>query len=442
MLEDLVRKFDGVLRKLRGTGKLTEKNIEETLREIRRVLLEADVHYKVAKEFIASVQAKAVGREVLDSITPGQMLIKIVHDELIVLLGQSSVPLNIEGALPAVIMLVGLQGSGKTTFAAKLGIHLGKRQRRALLAAADIYRPAAIDQLVQLGQSAGIPVFSLGPTDPVKIAVGAVTEARKHSLDTVILDTAGRLHVDEAMMAELEAIRNAVRPSEILFVADGMTGQDAVRSAQAFARRIDFDGIVLTKMDGDARGGAALSVRSVTGKPVKFLSFSEKLDGIEPFHPDRLASRILGMGDIVTLVERAQETVDRESAEKLARQFKAQEFTLEDFLDQLHQVKKMGPISQIMEMIPGMKGRIPEGSEVDEKSLVKVEAIIRSMTVEERRKPHILNGSRRKRIATGSGTRVEDVNRLLKDFQMMQTMMKRMGKLRGRKLMRGMPFGF
>jgi signal recognition particle subunit SRP54 len=441
MLEDLVRKFDGVLRKLRGTGKLTEKNIEETLREIRRVLLDADVHYKVAGEFIASVRARAVGRDVLDSVTPGQMLIKIVHDELVALLGQSSVPLNIEGALPAVIMIVGLQGSGKTTFAAKLGLHLGKRHRKALLAAADIYRPAAIDQLIQLGKSAGLPVFSLGNADPVKIAAGAVDEARKHSLDTVILDTAGRLHVDEAMMAELEAIQKAVRPSEVLFVADGMTGQDAVRSAGEFARRLDFDGIVLTKMDGDARGGAALSIRSATGKPVKFLSTSEKLDGIEPFHPDRLASRILGMGDIVSLVERAQETVDRDSAEKLARKIKAQEFNLEDFLDQLHQVRKMGPLSQLMEMVPGMKGRIPAGAEPDEKSLGKVEAIIRSMTTEERRKPHILNGSRRKRIAAGSGTLVQDVNRLLKDFQMMQNLMKRMGKLRGKKAMRGVPFG-
>ena len=442
MLEDLVRKFDGVLRKLRGTGKLTEKNIEETLREIRRVLLEADVNYKVAREFIASVQARAVGREVLDSVTPGQMLIKIVHDELVILLGQSSAPLNIEGALPAVIMVVGLQGSGKTTFVAKLGIHLGKRHRKALLAAADIYRPAAIDQLVQLGKSAGLPVFSLGSADPVKIAVGAVDEARKHSLDTVILDTAGRLHVDDAMMAELEAIQKAVRPSEVLFVADGMTGQDAVRSAQEFARRIDFDGIVLTKMDGDARGGAALSIRSATGKPIKFLSTSEKLDGIETFHPDRLASRILGMGDIVTLVEKAQEGVDREKAEALARKIKTQEFTLEDFLDQLHQVKKMGPLSQLMEMVPGMKGRIPAGVEADEKSIVKVEAIIHSMTVEERRKPHVLNGSRRKRIAAGSGTQVQDVNRLLKQFQTMQVLMKRMGKLQGRKSMRGVPFGF
>jgi signal recognition particle subunit SRP54 len=442
MLEDLVRKFDGVLRKLRGTGKLTEKNIEEALREIRRVLLEADVHYKVAKEFIASVRAKAVGREVLDSVTPGQMLVKIVHDELIVLLGNSSVPLNIEGALPAVVMIVGLQGSGKTTFAAKLGIHLGRRGRKALLAAADIYRPAAIEQLIQLGRSAGLPVFSLGQADPVLIASGAVAEARKHSLDTVILDTAGRLHVDDAMMAELEAIRKAVKPSEILFVADGMTGQDAVRSAQAFAQRLDFGGIVLTKMDGDARGGAALSIRSVTGKPIKFLSFSEKLDGMETFHPDRLASRILGMGDIVSLVEKAQESVDRDKAEALARKIGTREFTLEDFLDQLHQVKKMGPISELMDMIPGMRGKMPPGAAVDEKSLVRVEAIIRSMTVEERRKPNILNGSRRKRIAAGSGTLVQDVNRLLKDFQTMQTMMKRMGRLRGMKTMRGMPFGF
>jgi signal recognition particle subunit SRP54 len=442
MLEDLVQKFDGVLRKLRGTGKLTEKNIEETLREIRRVLLEADVNYKVAKEFVASVQAKAVGREVFSSVTPGQMLIKIVHDELAALLGRTNAPLKIEGAMPAVIMVVGLQGSGKTTFVVKLGLYLGKRNRKALLAAADIYRPAAIDQLVTLGKSANLPVFSLGQVDPVKIATGAVADAKKRNLDTVILDTAGRLHVDDAMMSELDELKKAVRPSEILFVADGMTGQDAVKSAQAFADRLDFDGIVLTKMDGDARGGAALSIRSVTGKPIKFITTSEKLDGIEPFHPDRMASRILGMGDIVSLVEKAQETVDQETAEKLARKLKKQEFTLEDFLDQLHQVKKMGPLSQIMEMVPGMRGKIPAGTEMDEKGLVRIEAIINSMTPEERRKPHILNGSRRKRIAAGSGTQVQDVNRLLKDFQMMQNMMKRMGRLRGKKRMGGMELGF
>jgi signal recognition particle subunit SRP54 len=440
MFDDFIRKFDGVLRQIRGSGRLNEKNIEESLREIRRVLLEADVHFKVAKDFCASIREKALGREVLSSVTPGQMLIKIVHDELVALLGGSHSPLNIEGAVPAVVMVIGLQGSGKTTFVAKLGVHLGKRRRKALLAAADIYRPAAIDQLVTLGKMAALPVFAPGLIDPVKIAAGSVDEARRCSLDTVILDTAGRLHIDEAMMAELEAIREAVKPSEILYVADGMTGQDAVRSAQAFALRPGFDGIVLTKMDGDARGGVALSIRAVTGKPVKFISASEKLDGLEVFHPERLASRLLGMGDIVTLVERAHETADLEKAAEAADRFRRQAFTLDDFLGQLRQIKKMGSLSQILEMIPGA-GRLPAGAEIDEKNLVRIEAILQSMTREEREDPEILNGSRRKRIAAGSGTRVEDVNRLMRDFQSMQNMMKKMTRIGSKRRMRGNPFG-
>jgi signal recognition particle subunit SRP54 len=438
MFDDLVRKFDGVLRKLRGTGKLTEQNIEESCREIRRVLLEADVHYKVAAEFIASVKSKALGREVTAGISPGQMLVKIVHDEMTALLGTVNVPMRLDGPLPAVVLVIGLQGSGKTTFCAKLGRYLAKRNRRALLAAADIHRPAAAEQLKRLAEDAGLPVFAHADLPADRIAAEAVSKARKLNLDTVIVDTAGRLHVDAAMMEEIAAVKAVVKPSEILFVADGMTGQDAVKSAQAFAEKPGFDGIVLTKMDGDGRGGAALSIRAVTGKPVKFLSTGEKTDALEAFHPDRLASRILGMGDIVSLVERAQEGVDREQAEKLAKRLGGSGFTLEDFLDQLRQVRKMGPLSQLMDLVPGMKGRMPVNAAPDEKSLVRVEAIIQSMTVQERRKPQLIDGSRRKRIASGSGTRVQDVNQVLRDFQTMQTLMKRMGKLRGKGLA-GMP---
>jgi signal recognition particle subunit SRP54 len=438
MFEDLVLKFDGVLRKLRGTGKLTDRNVDESCREIRRVLLEADVHYKVAGEFIESVRAKALGREVTASVTPGQMVVKIVHDELTGLLGGDSVSIRLDGPLPAVILIIGLQGSGKTTFCAKLGRHLAKRNRLALLAAADVHRPAAAEQLRQLGEAAGLPVFSAPGLPAERIAVEAVAEARRRNLDTVIIDTAGRLHVDAEMMDEIDAVRAAVKPREILFVADGMTGQDAVRSARAFSERPGFDGIVLTKMDGDGRGGAALSIRAVTGKPVKFLSTGEKTDALEIFHPDRLAARILGMGDIVTLVERAQETVDRAQAERLAKKLGASEFTFDDFLDQLRQVRKMGPLSQWADLVPGMKGRLPANAAADEKPLVRVEAIIQSMTAEERRKPRLIDGSRRRRIAAGSGTRVQDVNQLLRDFQAMQTLMKRMGRS-GKKGFAGMP---
>ncbi len=441
MFEELTEKLELTLKKIRGTGKLTEKNISEALREVRRVLLEADVNYKVVKQFIASVQERAVGQDVLQSITPGQQIIKIVHDEMINLLGKASVPLNYGSFPPAIIMVAGLQGAGKTTFIGKLGKHLQKQGRYPLFVAADIYRPAAVDQLKTLGDSIKISVFYKENTDPVNLAKAAVSEARKCGNDTLILDTAGRLHVDETMMAELQAIQEAVNPSETLFVVDSMTGQDAVRSAKSFADRINIDGIVLSKLDGDAKGGAALSIRAVTGKPVKFVSLGEKLDTLEPFHPDRMAGRILGMGDVLTLVEKAQELTDTKEAEKLARKIKKQSFTLEDFYDQLQQVKKMGPMDQILSMMPGM-GKQMKGLQVDDSALIRIEAMINSMTKEERQKPQIINGSRRKRIATGSGTTVQDLNRLLKQFQMMQKMMKQMHRMNPKKMSRHMPMAW
>lgn len=441
MFDDLIRKLDVTIKKIRGCGKMNEKNIAEAMREIRRNLLEADVNYQVVKQFISAIQEKALGQEVLQSITPGQQVIKIVHDELIRLLGKTQVPIHWGGGAPTVIMIVGLQGSGKTTFSAKLALYMRKKYEKfPLLVAADVYRPAAVDQLMALGKLLDLPVFTGDRKSPVKIAKEAVQEARKNLHDVLILDTAGRLHIDNDMMAELESMKSVVQPSEILFVADSMTGQDAVRSAQAFLERLNFDGIVLTKLDGDAKGGAALSIRAVTEKPIKFVGIGEKPDQLEVFHPDRMASRILGMGDIVSLVEKAQETVDQEKTEKLARKLQKQEFTLEDFLDQLHQVRKMGPLSQVMGMIPGMS-RLPAKVDMDEGALTRVEAIINSMTREERQKPNLINGSRRKRIARGSGTNVQDVNRLLKQFQSMQKMMKQMRRMSGKRIPQGMPFG-
>jgi signal recognition particle subunit SRP54 len=440
MFEELIEKFDLTIRKLRGIGKLTEKNIGESMREIRRVLLEADVNYRVAKEFVDRVQAKALGEDVVKSVTPGQQVVKIVNDELTQLLGQSNVPIQLTGSPISVIMIVGLQGSGKTTFAVKLGSLLHKRGRNPMLVAADVYRPAAVEQLETLGKSVNLPIFSMDSDNPIKIIKDAVSTARKKGHDVLILDTAGRLHIDEAMMSELMEIKKTFDPSEVLFVADGMTGQDAVRSATAFLDRLDFHGIVLTKLDGDARGGAALSIRAVTGKPIKFVSTGEKPDSIEPFHPDRMASRILGMGDVVTLVEKAQDTVEKKKAEKLAEKIKKQAFSLEDFYDQLQQIKKMGSLEQIAGMLPGM-GRNLAGLQIDETALVKTEAIINSMTVDEKIKPHIINGSRRKRIAMGSGTRVQDVNRLLKQFQMMQKMVKQMGRVGAKGFPKGIPLG-
>jgi signal recognition particle subunit SRP54 len=433
MFDDLIQKLDGAIRAIRNTGKLNEKNIGDALRDIQRALLEADVHFKVVKEFISAVREKALGTEVTRSVSPGQQVIKVVHDELVRLLGHAHVPVAFSGIPPSVILIVGLQGSGKTTFTAKLGVLLRKSGRDPMLVAADIYRPAAIKQLVTLGKGINIPVFEMGTEKPVLICKAAVQEARKQGKDTLIIDTAGRLHIDDSMMAELESLKSALHPSEILYVADGMTGQDAVKSAQAFLDRLDFNGIVLTKMDGDARGGAALSIRAVTGRPIKFISNGEKTDAVEPFHPERMASRILGMGDVVTLVEKAQEAVDREQAEKLAKKLRRESFTLDDFYDQLQQVKKMGPMDQILSMLPGA-GRMMKQVQVDEKDMTRVEAMIHSMTREERQKPHLINGSRRKRIASGSGTTVQDVNRLLKQFHMMQKMIRQMGRMNPRGL--------
>jgi signal recognition particle subunit SRP54 len=439
MFQDLTDKFEGVFKRLRGHGKLTEKNIADTMREVRRVLLEADVNFKVAKAFVAIVQDKALGHEVLTSITPAQQVIKVIKDELTILLGHSDVSLRTGNVPPTIIMLVGLQGCGKTTFAGKLAKYLKEQGSSTLLVAADLQRPAAVEQLRVVGQQVGVEVLTEHNTTPVEVCRQSIRTARQAAKDVVIFDTAGRLHVDATLMAELTEIKQQTKPHEILFVADGMTGQDAVNTAQEFDRVLDFSGIVLTKLDGDARGGAALSIRSVTGKPIKFISVGEKLDALEKFHPDRMASRVLGMGDVVSLVERAQNAVDIDKARKLEKKLRRQEFTLEDFFDQLQQIKKMGPLEELLKMMPGMGGKAMKGMQVDEKALVYTEAMINSMTPDERRRPKIINGSRRKRIARGSGTTVQEVNRLLNQFQMMQKMMKRMRK-GGVKSRPSMPF--
>jgi signal recognition particle subunit SRP54 len=428
MFDQLSERFQNAFRTLTGRGKLTEANVEEALREVRRALLEADVNFKVARSFVEDVKARAIGDEVLRSVTPGQQVVKVVHEELVRLLGGEGEPFRMPSASPAVIMVVGLQGSGKTTFCAKLARYLRKRGKSPLLVAADTYRPAAQDQLEKLAAQLGVPAYrGAAGTDPVTICEGAVAEARSGGADVAILDTAGRLHVDEEMMVELERIRESTSPEEVLLVLDSMTGQDAVNVAGEFVERLDFTGAVLSKLDGDTRGGAAVSLRAVTGKPIKFAGVGEKLDALETFHPDRMASRILGMGDVVTLVERVQESADLEQAAKLEEKLLKQSFTLEDFFEQLQAVKKMGPLDQLMGMIPGMSkvGKI----DVDEGALGRVEAIINSMTPEERRHPSILDGSRRKRIARGSGTSVQDVNRLLKQFETMKKMMKQFGKM-------------
>jgi signal recognition particle subunit SRP54 len=427
VFESLSQKLELIFKKLRGEGKLTEANIVDSLREVRRALLDADVNYKVAKQFIDDVQKRAVGTEVLNSITPGQLIVKIIYDEMVKLLGETKADIKFSQNPPSLILIAGLQGSGKTTFSGKLARLLKNKGRHPLLVAADIHRPAAIDQLITLGKQIDVPVYADRTGSAVKIAADAVDHARKNARDTVIIDTAGRLHVDEEMMAEVAAVKETVQPHEILFVVDAMTGQDAVNSAKAFHDRLNYDGIVLTKLDGDTRGGAALSIRAVVQKPIKFVSVGEKLDALEPFHPDRMASRILGMGDIVTLVEKAQEHFDQEKAVKLEEKLRRSQFTLEDFLEQLREVKKMGPLSQILGMLPGAH-RLPDTAQIDESALVRVEAMIQSMTPEERRRPSIINGSRRKRIALGSGTTVQEVNRLLKQFDEMQRMMKKFSK--------------
>lgn len=430
MLEDLSSKLEATLKKIRGQGKLTEKNISDTLREIRRVLLDADVNYKVAKEFIDNVSVKALGQEVISSITPGQLITKIIYDELVVLLGSEHSEIKLSGSGLTTLLIVGLQGSGKTTFSAKLAKKLKDSGRKVLLAAADVYRPAAIEQLKTLGAQIDVKVFSIEEPDAQKVAREALAYAKENNFNTVIIDTAGRLHVDEEMMEEVAKIKDYVKPTESLFVVDSMTGQDAVNSAKAFNEKIAYDGIVLTKLDGDTRGGAALSIRSVVGKPIKFISNGEKLNALEPFHPDRLASRILGKGDIVSLVEKAQEGFDEAEAEKLEEKLRKNKFDFEDFLKQIKAIKKMGSLTSILGMIPGLNSQL-KNARIDDNALVKVEAIINSMTQKERSSPKILNGSRRMRIARGSGTSIQDVNRLVKQFGEMQNMMKKLNQKGG-----------
>ncbi|OSM01957.1 signal recognition particle protein [Magnetofaba australis] len=441
MFDSLSDRLDGVFKKLRGRGHLTEDNIKEALRDVRVALLEADVSLPVVKSFIASVKEKAVGVSVTKSVTPGQQMIKVVHDELVELMGAVNESLNLAAQPPAVVLMAGLQGSGKTTTTGKLAKRLAEREgKRVLVASLDVYRPAAMDQLRSVAEQAGVACLDASPDEkPQVIAQRALEAARKSGADVLFLDTAGRLHIDETLMDELVEIKSIANPVEILFVADSMTGQDAVNVAQSFNERLDVTGVVLTKTDGDARGGAALAIRHVTGKPIKFLGVSEKLDGIEPFHPDRVASRILGMGDVLTLVETAMEKVDLEESAKLQEKlFKSKGFTLEDFLSQMQQVKKMGSMSELVEMIPGVKQAM-KGKDVnlDDGQIKRVEAIILSMTKEERRKHQILNASRKRRIANGAGVQVSDVNKLLKQFAMTQKMMKRFGKLGKKGFMRG-----
>jgi signal recognition particle subunit SRP54 len=438
MLEDITLKFEKALKKVTGQGRLSEKNISDTLREIRRVLLDADVNYKVAKQFIDDVKVKALGQEVLSSVTPGQLITKIIYDELTSLMGSTRQELNINASGPTIILMVGLQGSGKTTFSGKLAKYLTDKNRKVLLTAADIYRPAAIDQLKLLGKQINVPVFSIdGSKDAVKIAEESVKFAKENSLNTIIIDTAGRLHVDENLMDEVLAIKNKVNPTEILFVVDSMTGQDAVNSAKAFNDVVNFDGVVLSKLDGDSRGGCALSIKAVVEKPIKFVSMGEKLDSIEIFHPDRLASRIIGRGDVISLVEKAQQQFDDKEAEDLEKKLLSNKFDFEDFLKQIKMIKKMGSLKSLMGMIPGINSSI-KNADIDDKQLIRVESIIQSMTKEERSKPKILNGNRRKRIARGSGNSIQEVNRLIKQYGEMQKMMKKFNSKGGKKLLGNM----
>jgi len=443
VFESLGNRLQSVFDNLQRRGKLTEADVDQAMREVRLALLEADVNFKVVKAFVKRVRERAVGEEVMRSLTPGQQVVKIVHDELINTLGEPG-RLNLGMQSPAVIMLVGLQGSGKTTTAAKLALHLRREGRRPMLVAADVYRPAAIDQLETLGRQLDIPVYSEGvDADPPQLARNAVRQAQNQGLTTVLIDTAGRLNIDEMMMDEIRAIKARVEPIETLLVADAMTGQEAVRVATDFDEAVDLTGLVMTKIDGDARGGAAISMREVTSVPIKFLGTGEKLDGLEVFHPDRMASRILGMGDVLTLIERAEREMDEEEARRAGEKLMAGEFTLEDFLKQMQQIKKLGPIGQLMEMIPGMNQMAGDVDWQDaEHELKRVEAIIRSMTPKERRHPKILKASRKRRIAAGSGTSVQDVNALLRQFRDMQRMMKQLKSGRGRRSLGNLFGGF
>jgi signal recognition particle subunit SRP54 len=440
MFDELTSRLDAVFKKLRGYGRLSEQNMRESLREVRRVLLEADVNYKVAKDFVGRVEEKALGREVLKSLTPGQQVIAVVHEELIELLGQKAVSLKPVFKPPAVLLIVGLQGSGKTTFTVKLASHLLKKGAKPMVVAADLKRPAAVEQLRVLADSVGIKAFLPQEGESVlDAAPKAVAQAIEGGYDWVLFDTAGRMHVDEEMMDELCELKKTVSPQEILLVLDGMTGQDAVNVANTFQKIVDFDGAVLTKLDGDARGGAALSLRAVTGKPIKFVSAGEKLDALEVFYPDRMASRILGMGDVLSLIEKAEKTVDIERAKEIEKKLREADFTLEDFLGQLKEVRKMGPLQELVDMIPGFGKVKKAGINLDEKALTSVEAIINSMTPMERKLPTVIDGSRRKRIAKGSGTSVQEVNRVLKQFFEIQKLLKQM-RHGGRKGLRFLPF--
>ncbi|MEX0661584.1 MAG: signal recognition particle protein [Balneolaceae bacterium] len=438
-------KIESAVQSLKGQSRITDVNIAETVREIRRALLDADVNLEVARQFTADIKKRVIGSDVLTSVNPGQQFTKIVFDEMVKMLGENRVDLAVAQKPPTVILVAGLQGSGKTTFVGKLARYLKKENNRnPILAAADVYRPAAIQQLKTLAESIDVPVYSIQQKDPVRVAKEAVSMAKSLALDTVIIDTAGRLHVDEEMMNEVAEIKKAVNPDEILFVVDAMTGQDAVNTAKAFNETINFDGVVLTKMDGDTRGGAALSIRSVVQKPIKFMSTGEKLDALSPFYPDRLAQRILGMGDVVSLVEKAQEQYDEDQAQQLQKKIRSDKFDLEDFLEQIQKIKKMGNMTDLVGMIPGADKALKD-ADFDEDSFKPIEAIIKSMTPEERAEPNLLNGSRRRRIAKGSGTSVREINELMKQFEQMKKMMKTMSKMNkmGRAMegLKNLPFG-
>ncbi|MDD3692701.1 MAG: signal recognition particle protein [Oscillospiraceae bacterium] len=435
--ESLSEKLAAAFKRLRSKGKLSEADVKEAMREVRLALLEADVNYKVAKEFTATVTARAIGSQVMESLTPAQMVIKIVNEELTTLMGGQAQRLASTNRPPCIVMLCGLQGAGKTTHAAKLAKMLKSQGHRPLLVACDVYRPAAIKQLEVVGEKAGVPVFQMGTANPVDIALEAKAHARDYGNDYVLLDTAGRLHIDEQLMDELKNIKSAVSPHEILFVVDAMTGQDAVNAASSFNDALGIDGVILTKLDGDTRGGAALSVRAVTGKPIKFAGVGEKLDDLEVFHPDRMASRILGMGDVLSIIEKAEQQIDEKRAEEMARRMQENKFDYNDMLEQFRQIKKMGDIKGMLSMIPGLGNQL-KNVDIDERQFSQVEAIILSMTPQEREKPNIMNFSRKRRIAAGCGLKVEDVNRLIKQYESMRRLMKQMKGI-GKKGKRGMP---
>ena len=443
MFQGLTEKLSNAFKRFRNRGKLTEADVREGMREVKLALLEADVNFKVVKDFTKTVTERAVGSQVLESLLPDQQIIKIVNEELIKLMGSESAKIEISSKPPTVIMMVGLQGAGKTTHAGKIANMFKQKGKNPLLVACDIYRPAAIDQLKIVGETVGIPVFSLGAKkSPVEIAKAGVEFAKKNGHDMVFIDTAGRLHIDEELMGELVKIKENTLPTEILLVVDAMTGQDAVNVAKTFNELLDITGVVLTKMDGDTRGGAALSVRYITGKPIKFVGTGEKLDAIELFHPDRMASRILDMGDILSLIEKAEAAFDEKNAKELEKKFREQTFTLEDFLAQMHQIKKMGNISHLIGMLPGVKTGALKDAEIDEKHMTRIEAIILSMTKQERLHPEVINGSRRRRIANGSGTTVEDVNKLLKQFEQMKKTMKQFSGMGKRRSFAGLKLPF